>query len=301
MLFTRIKAFVRLSRIPFLSVSLAPVILGGILTAQDAPLSYPLMALALATTAFIQLATHYMGEYGDYETDSLNQNYTPFSGGSRTLQENLFTPRFALAAALTSLGISILLGLTIFFAFRTGPLTLPLGAFGILCGFFYSAKPFRWAYTGFGEVLIGICYGWLCVNTPYYLHLGRFGILPTMASLPAAFSIMAVIIMNEFPDFESDRISGKKNLVVRWGKARMAVVYQALLVLTCLSALLLFFFGLSPWLSLLFLPSLFLALANIRVVQRRGYQDRQKLVQVCGRTISLNLMTTATLSISFLL
>ena len=51
-----------------------------------------------------------------------------------------------------------------------------------------------------------------------------------VASLPLSFLIVAILVVNEFPDFESDSLSGKRNLVVRLGrrKARYGLLAIAL-------------------------------------------------------------------------
>ncbi|MEW6675710.1 MAG: prenyltransferase [Nitrospirota bacterium] len=89
----------------------------------------------------------------------------------------------------------------------------------------YTTKPIQWSYRGMGEILIGFCYGWLPVAASCYIQIGQISPLVHWVSLPIAFTIFNVILINEFPDYPADREFGKKNLVVRFGKERMSKLY----------------------------------------------------------------------------
>ncbi|MCX7966509.1 MAG: prenyltransferase [Syntrophorhabdaceae bacterium] len=116
-----------------------------------------------------------------------------------------------------------MVGLIIQFYFKTGTWTIPLGVFGILSGFFYSMMPIRWVARGVGEILIGLCYGWLPVSVSFYLQIGEFNHIIHWVSIPIACTIFNVILINEFPDYPADIIAKKSNLVVRYGKKRLVI------------------------------------------------------------------------------
>src|SRR4030042_6494355 len=88
-----ITAWWRLSRVPFLSVGLLPLILGFVLAWR---LGYrgPLGLYLLSSTAvlLIMWMTYYLGERNDLEGARLNQNFNQFSGGSRVLVEGVVPP-----------------------------------------------------------------------------------------------------------------------------------------------------------------------------------------------------------------
>jgi 1,4-dihydroxy-2-naphthoate octaprenyltransferase len=206
-----------------------------------------------------------------------------------------------LIATYVSLALAVAIGFVLYFYYKTGPYTLPLGAFGLLCGYFYTAKPIQWSYRGVGELLIAICYGWLTVNAAYYLQVGHLSLVPTLVSLPIAISIFLVILINEFPDYVSDELTGKRNLVVRFGRERMAFLYGVLLVICYLIISPGLFFGV-PWvvapLSLLLLP---LLIPNIRAIRGKGYERAKVLEGLCARTILLNLTISSIYILAFVL
>ncbi|MCX8117242.1 MAG: prenyltransferase [Desulfobacterota bacterium] len=292
-------AWWRLSRIPFLSVGVFPLILGFALARRsgyEAPLG--LYLLSIVATVLIMWMTYYLGEWNDLGGDRINRTFNRFSGGSRVLVEGVLPPWISLLFGYLCLGGSILLGLYLRWRYQTGPWTLLLGGVGIFSGFFYSGKPLRFAYRGLGEVLIGFCYGWLPIATGFYLCAGFISDRVFWLSLPIGLTVFNVILINEFPDEEADRHIGKRNLVVRFGKERMGDLYMALSILAGL-----FFIkmvrisGKGPWLwALIAFPGL-LILYNLWMVWKEAYREPKRLESLCRNTLAVNLSMTLILTL----
>ena len=298
----RLTAWLTLSRPSFHAVGASPFILGMVIAwSQGYPFNWGVGILSTLAVILIMLTTYYAGEYYDYETDSLNREYNKFSGGTRVLPAGLIPKRRVLLAALFALVAAGIIGLVLQFYFKTGPFTIPLGLFGMFCGYFYTSKPIRWAYRGVGEILIGICYGWLAVNTAYYLQTGVFGLIPTLASIPIGISIFLVILINEFPDYTSDRASGKNNLVVRLGRDRAAFLYATLAAICFLSIVLGVAAGIPRLMAALSVIPLSLIVRNVLALKRREYKEGQTLEKICATTLFLNLGTTFLYMLAFIL
>ena len=165
----------------------------------------------------IMWMSYYLGEWNDVEGDRLNQTFNRFSGGSRVLVRGSLPLGASLLMGYGCLIGAILTGCYITVRYHTSPWTLLLGGVGIFSGFSYSNRPFRFSYRGWGEILIGLCYGWLPVATGFYLFAGFFSPQVFLLSVPIFLSIFNVILINEFPDQEADQAIGKRNLVVRFG------------------------------------------------------------------------------------
>lgn len=288
-------AWWKLSRVPFLSVGVFPLVLGFILAwrmGYQGP--FGLYGWATVTVILIMLMAYYIGEWNDLEGDRINHHFNPFSGGSRVLVNGIFPQRVALVLGQVCLAGAIVIGLYIYFRYRTGPLTLLLGGGGILTGFFYSNKPFQWAYRGVGEILIGFSYGWLPIATGFYLLAGSFSHQAFLLSIPVGLSIFNVILMNEVPDEEADRAIGKKNLVVRFGKERMTDLYMGISILVGLSFLkILLVLGSTPlWLLMIAGIPLLLILWNLLILLGGWQQAPKRLELVCRNTIFVNLSIT---------
>lgn len=298
----RLVAWLTLSRLPFHLVGVSPFLLGMVIAwNQGYSLNWGVSILATLAVVLIMLATYYSGEYYDYETDSLNKEYNKFSGGTRVLPAGLIPKQHVLLVALLALAAAGAIGLVLQFHFKTGPFTIPLGLFGILCGYFYISKPIRWAYRGVGEILIGICYGWLTINTAYYLQTGTFGLIPTLVSIPVGISIFLVILINEFPDYISDKASGKNNLVVRLGRDRSAILYAVLAAVCFLAIVLGVFAGVPKLMAVLSVIPLALIVRNTLALKKQKYKERQALEKICATTLMLNLGTAFLYIIAFVL
>ncbi|HEY8430624.1 MAG TPA: UbiA family prenyltransferase, partial [Sandaracinaceae bacterium] len=150
----------------------------------------------------------------------LNDAPTPFSGGSRVLQERLLSPRrLAGAAALAALALLALSGAA---ALAERPLT-PLFAFaaiGLLAA--YSFPPLRLAYRGGGELLQGLGVGLVLPLLGFYLQSGRIAGAPwPLSALLVGFGAVSNVI-TALPDARGDRRAGKRTWPVRRGERRAA-------------------------------------------------------------------------------
>src|SRR5271157_6059468 len=61
--------------------------------------------------------------------------------------------------AYTCLGLAAFIGLGLQFLGRTGDLTIPLGALGVLGGYFSFAPPLAWQRRGLGAAVGGLWFG----------------------------------------------------------------------------------------------------------------------------------------------
>jgi 1,4-dihydroxy-2-naphthoate octaprenyltransferase len=288
-----IVAWWRLSRIPFLSVGLLPLILGFVLAWRRGYQGPPgLYLLSIFVTLLIMWMTYYLGEKNDLEGDRINRSFNPYSGGSRVLVHGSLPASVPLFWGYGCLTAAVFGGLYLFYHYRTGVWTLVLGGVGILSGLTYSSKPFRWAHRGMGEILIGFCYSWLPIATGFYLLAGFFDPMALLLSIPVGVSIFNVILINEFPDEEADRAVGKRNLVVRHGKEKMADLYIGLSVFAGLS--LIKIISLIPetplWIFFLSGVPLALILWNVIRVWQGSYWDSPELKVLCRNTLFINLL-----------
>jgi len=288
------KVFV-MSRPPFHIVGILPFVLGTVLANRlTGVFDIPVFIISLFAVILVMLLTYYNGEYYDIKEDALaaKMGKNTFSGGSQVIAQNLLPRKYAKIGSYVSLAIAVLIGLLLQFYFKTGVWTIALGAAGIFLGFFYSSPPLRWASRGVGELIIGFAYGWLPVATAFYIQTQHFNEKANWVSIPIALSIFNVILINEFPDYSADTQAGKRNIVVRIGKERSAIIYIIAAVLMWV------FFGISlfnsvPLMSvyfgiLFFLITVFIVFSLIK----KAYLDHKKLEMLCGMTLVINIGIT---------
>ena len=127
----------------------------------------------------------------------------------------------------------------------------------------------------------------------YYLQTGHIDNVATLASLPGAFSIFLVILINELPDIASDRVVGKRNLAVRLGKEKAALLYSASLIFCYAFIIAIIFFDvpkITALLSLVLLPIIGWNILSLR--KNGGLEDTKTLESVALRTMLLDHLIT---------
>jgi 1,4-dihydroxy-2-naphthoate octaprenyltransferase len=298
---TSLLSWLALFRLGATARGILPFLLGGVIAwSRGVPIDGTVLLLSSLAVFGIMLMTFLLNEYYDYATDLANKDYHRLSGGSRVLPLGLIPRRHAIITAYIFLAAAVVIGLALHFYFRTGPLTIPLGAAAIFVGYSYSAGPFRWSYRGLGEIAIAFTCGWLATVSGYYLQAGRLDTVATLASLPGACSVFLVILINEIPDIRSDRLSGKKNLAVRLGREKAGFLYAVLLVIGFINIIVNVFFGvpvMSAYLSVILVP---LIIWNILTISRKGLADRQVQESLSIRTMVFDHLITVIYAVSFI-
>jgi 1,4-dihydroxy-2-naphthoate octaprenyltransferase len=214
--------WVRASRAPFLSASLVPVLLGA-LAARYRTGSFNLTSFlaTLGGIACIHLGANLANDYFDHKTgcDMQNPDPTPFSGGSRVIQDGLISSRAIMAASAAFFVAGAAFGLYLNGLVR-GNAVLLIGLTGIAGGLFYTALPVKLSYRGLGEVAVFFCFGPLLVAGSYLVQAGRLDFWVFAVSVPAGLLVLAILLVNEVLDVEWDRRGGKNTLVVALGRER---------------------------------------------------------------------------------
>ena len=226
------------SRPKFLVASAAPVLVGSALGFATAGTFSPyLFILALLVIMALHAGANMANDYFDHTSrnDWVNQNPTPFSGGSRYIQQGILSPKTILLLALLALTAGAAIGAVIVLLTRS-VFILILGLIGLLGGFFYTAPPIRLGYRSVGEPVIALLFGLLPVYGSYYLQTETIDIIPLLPAVIVGILIFLVILINEFPDVAADAAVNKRTLVVRFGISASVWIYRIALVTSFLVA-----------------------------------------------------------------
>lgn len=282
------KKWIRAFRLPFLTATFVPVILGSVLAWNAGNFFLDRFVLVLLGIAAMHIGTNVYNDYYDHKSgnDEANNFPTPFSGGSRVIQEEMITAREMFIAASINFLIAIIIGLYLNSLFP-GNLVLYLGIFGILSGFFYSAPPFKVGYRGLGELLIGLNFGPLVVFGSYYVQTGVLNWVAVLASVPVALLIVAVIYINEFPDYPADKAVNKNTLIVKIGCEKAILGYDIILAFTYLSILVAVVFEVYPLPTLISFLTLPLALKAIFTLHKHAVESKL-LIPANAATVQLH-------------
>jgi 1,4-dihydroxy-2-naphthoate octaprenyltransferase len=235
---SKLFIFFLASRPKFLVASAAPVLVGSALGfATSGTFSPHLCILALVAIMALHSGSNLANDYFDHTSrnDWLNKNPTPFSGGSRYIQQGILSPKAILLTALLALTIGAAIGIVIVLLTRS-VFILILGLIGLLGGFFYTAPPVRLGYRSAGEPVIALLFGLLPVYGSYYLQTKTVDIIPLLPAVIVGILIFLVILINEFPDVAADAAVNKRTLVVRFGTPSSVWIYRTALIASYLVA-----------------------------------------------------------------
>jgi 1,4-dihydroxy-2-naphthoate octaprenyltransferase len=176
-------------------------------------------------------------DYFDHTSrnDWVNKNPTPFSGGSRVIQNGVLSPKAVLLAALFCLSAGSAIGLLIVLLTQS-LFILILGLLGLLGGFFYTASPIRLGYRSIGEPIIALLFGLLPVYGSYYLQTTTVDAVPLLPALIVWILVFLIIFINEFPDLPADAAVNKRTLIVCFGIPTSIWIYRIALFASYLLA-----------------------------------------------------------------
>jgi 1,4-dihydroxy-2-naphthoate polyprenyltransferase len=244
---TKLIKALAITRMPFLSAALGPVFIGGAYAYNHAMgmssfngWHFFLVALGVS---LLHLASNVLNDYFDVKdgTDDANTQYfTQFTGGSRAIELGLIslenTKRLGIALLVAAFAVGSYL------TYLTDVKTLWLGLAGAFMGVFYTAPPFRLvARKGLGELTIAMAFGSMVTLGTVYVMAGTMDPIAFLLGLPAGLLTANILLINEFPDADSDAKTGKNHLVVTFGKEKSLGIYLGILVLSVASYLAIFY------------------------------------------------------------
>jgi 1,4-dihydroxy-2-naphthoate octaprenyltransferase len=285
----RIPVFIKAVRAPFFTAAVIPVVLGSVAAWRDSGgWSWFRFVLTVTGAVCIHGAANLINDYFDHRwgADELNKTPTPFSGGSRVIQEGLMTPAQVLIYSLTLFGLGGGIGLYLNHLCGTNVI-LVIGIIGVGLCLVYTAGPFRLVYEGLGEIAVALGFGPLIVMGSYYVQAQALPLSAFLISIPIALLIALVLYINEFPDYLGDKAAGKKTLVVILGKKRAVAVYHAAVLLVYLIILALIACRVLPLTCLIVFVSVPLAY-KAYAVSRQHYEKIFELLPANAATIGLH-------------
>ena len=299
---SKMKSLILELRASFLTATIVSIVLGAsIAWARNGVFDVGFFLLSLVGGVFLHLGTNVANDYFDHKSggDDINREFVrPFSGGSRMIQLGLLKPREVLLEA--SIFYATGLGIGMYLAFVRGLAVLFLGLVGLFSGIFYSGPPFKLANRGVGEALVGINFGVLMTMGSYYVQTQALDAEPLMASIPVCLLILAVVYINEFPDYNADKAVGKKTLIVRLGKKRAASGYVILIGGVYLSILIGVLTAIMPTATLIGLFTIPIA-AKAAAYTLKYHSNSLKLVPANALTILCHLLTSLLLSAGYVI
>jgi 1,4-dihydroxy-2-naphthoate octaprenyltransferase len=297
---TRIFAWMVITRAPFLTATIVPILAGAAWVwarGTADPFPWGLFWLTLVGGIALHISANTFNDYFDWKsgTDQANNDYfLPYSGGSRSIELGLISERSLFIVASCALVVACLAGLPILL--QRGPVLLLFGLAGAFSAYYYTAPPLRLAARkGLGELFVGLNFGPLMVAGTVFALSGSLTWLDFFVGIPIGLLTTAILWINQFPDLEADAITGKHNLVVVLGRGRARWGYFLLLVSAFGLALIGVLVGVLPPTALLMLAGIPIAVYATSILFRH-YNDRA-LIKANSITILLHFVAGVLLAV----
>ncbi len=244
-----------------LVAAIVPVLVGAAWAGRNA-ISIPRTLLALVVAMTLQIGVNYANDYFDGVS---GVDTAARTGPRRLVASGLAPPRAVATAAIAMVGIAAVAGIVL--ALLTSPWLIAAGALAVVALALYSGGPKPYAASGLGEVSVFVFFGLVATGGAAFVQQDRVDANVLWLAVPVGLLACALLMVNNLRDIPTDSAVGKRTLAVRIGAQRSRV----LLVATVVIALLLPSVGAVvrslPWLVLLSLVAVPLAIAPLRVVR----------------------------------
>jgi 1,4-dihydroxy-2-naphthoate octaprenyltransferase len=292
----------RATRLPFLTATIVPVVLGISIAAAHGAFDLLAAVLTVVGASFVQLGLNVANDVFDTMQGADDANVTPtrYSGGSRVIQYGLVSFRRMAATAAVFYVAAAAVGLVLL-ALRGSFALLAIGLLGVVVSLAYTAPPLKLVYRGLGEIAVAVGFGPLMLLGAYVVQTG--GVLswePVVASIPIALLVALILYVNEIPDRRGDERAGKRTLPVRFGQDAVILGYD----LTVAAAYAALVIGVA--LGVLPIPAL-LALLTIPLAQRvhaglrPNYDNPYGLMAVMAVNIQVHLFAGILLLVGYVI
>ncbi|HLA22357.1 MAG TPA: prenyltransferase [Nitrosopumilaceae archaeon] len=291
-----LSSWFRVIRVKFLLASVIAVCLGlAIGWSQNQTIDAVGAALTFAGVIALHASIDLLNDYWDFKRKiDTETKRTNFSGGTGVLPEGLLQPSEVYRAGLVFLILGAIIGG--YFIFLNGVTIAVILAFAIISIYFYSTTIVN---SGLGEIFVAIK-GTMIVLGTYFVQTSQIVMEPILGGVILGVLSSMILFVNSFPDFEADRASGRKTLVIMLGKKRATsalwvfptVAYSTVIAGVIAQTL--------PILSLITLLSIPLLIKS-GLGLKRSFDNIEKLVPVMASCVSYGRITGTLLVLSFLL
>ena len=227
---TRLGIWLAAFRPKTLAAAAAPVAVGTAV-ALDHGLFRPAPALAaLAGALLIQIGTNLANDYFDYLQGADTEERV---GPTRAIPAGLLTARQVLSATVAVFALAVLVG--VYLTWVAGWPIVAIGAASIVSGVAYTAGgPRAIGYLGLGDLFVFVFFGPVAVVGTYYVQGLAWASEALWASVPVGALSVAILVVNNHRDADTDVKAGKKTLAVRFGRRFTRAEYTILLGLAYL-------------------------------------------------------------------
>jgi 1,4-dihydroxy-2-naphthoate octaprenyltransferase len=251
--------------------------------------------LAFIGLLLAHISVNVLNDYYDFLSGvDLRTKRTPFSGGSGILPAGLMKPKQAFWFGMTCFLINIPIG--IYFVVVSGWALLPLLLVGAFCIVLYTPMILKKHWPEWSP---GLGLGTLPVLGAYFVQTGHYSIPALIAAIPSGILVHNLLLLNEFPDAEADKLASKKTLPLTIGPKYAGVIYSSLLIFMYVWIAGWAIAGIMPLFTLISFLTIPFAIIAIRGALHSS--DMKQLMPALGNNVLTVLVTQLLLGIGYIL
>jgi 1,4-dihydroxy-2-naphthoate octaprenyltransferase len=269
-----------------LGAAVVPVVVATALASTDRATIWWRAVAALVVALALQVGVNYANDY----SDGVRGTDTDRRGPMRLTATGVATPRSVRTAAMIAFALAAVVGLVLSVAVDLR--LLLVGGASIAAAALYTGGPRPYGYSGLGEVAVLCFFGVVATLGSVYVQLERVPAPAWIAALAVGLPAVAILVVNNLRDVDTDQVAGKRTLAVRIGVARTRRLFVACLAGALVATAALGFAH--PW-ALLGVLAAPLALVPVALVL--GRSDAPSLVRALIATARFQLMLGALLAV----
>jgi 1,4-dihydroxy-2-naphthoate octaprenyltransferase len=210
----KLKEWIETCRPKTLTAAVAPVMIGTAMALADGKFHLWVAIATLLSALCIQIGTNFFNDYFDVKkgTDRSDRK-----GPLRPIHIGLGSPEKIKTAAICVFIMAALLGIVLIS--RGGLIILVIGIASIAAGILYTGGPKPLGYLGLGDLFVFIFFGPVATAGTYFVQALSFDMLVLVASIAPGLLSTAILVVNNIRDRETDNVTHKRTLAVRFGLA----------------------------------------------------------------------------------
>jgi len=297
---SKAKNIVRALRLPFIIASILPFLFGSLIRRGN--FNWPGFLTGFLAVIATHLGANLINDYADSKSgvDWQDRNFYGFFGGSKLIQEAVFSEKFYLYSSITCFALAFLCVISLALILQSISVVI-FYLIVLFLAFSYSKGPIQFSYRRLGEIIIFLLFGPVPVMGGYFIQTKMFPDLRSLIlSLPFGFLTTAILFANEIPDFKDDIKAGKFTWVSITGPAQAYILYYVLVFLAFSSIALSVFMGYSKAVVLFSFVFIILALKAAGILSEY-YDDKARLTKSSKLTIDLQTFVGTVLIIGIFL
>ena len=220
------KNWILAARLKTLTAAISPVILGCALAYHDGSFYFFICIMTILAAVLIQIGANFANDVFDFQKGTDRDDRF---GPTRVTQSGLISAKKMKKAMWQTFALAICVGF--YLAFIGGWPIVWIGLASIAAGIVYTGGPYPLGYHGWGDVFVFIFFGLIAVPGSYYLQSGTVNEMSFWMGAVTGMLATAILVVNNLRDADTDKLSGKRTLAVRFGKKFSKIQYSILILI----------------------------------------------------------------------